>query len=286
MRFRVFDIETIPDPSAWTPGDEKWRLVPGRVDRDLVRAVLVREEPFPPPQAHRVVAISWVDLVLDAAKSPRYALESVHTDCLWSVERGGGDEAERQLLAQFGRSVSGVQGGLCFVTWNGRTFDLPVISMRSMKHGIACPWYYADKDVRYRYSAEGHVDLMDFLGDFGAARSMKLGDAARLIGLPGKTGMTGASVGKTYEETLARGSDPIFCAEKMGEVARYCLQDSIQTALLFLRSRYHVGKIGRDEYHRCLETFMRPAIDEVIQVDWDAVRLPADPDPLSVGEVG
>ncbi len=305
MRFRVLDIETVPDLTVWTPSPSKWSwrmsgepLIYGRAGEVVdvpgykVRSPeLFQEEPFPPPHAQRVVSISWVDVVLDIEKSPRYRFDSMHTSCKWSSPRDLRLDAqlERELLQAFADAAAAAEAAsdiLCFVTWNGRTFDLPVLAMRSLKHGISCPWYYAQKDVRYRYSTEGHLDLMDFYCDYGASAKMKLNDAVRLIGLPGKLDMTGASVKDEYEKTLAADAGPVFCDVVRSNVARYCLQDSLQTAVYFLRSRHHLGKIDADEYHRCLDTFARdPNVNAVMfnKIDWQAVRIPAaEP----VGEVG
>ena len=277
MKFRVLDIETIPDESVWTRGEPTYKVVPAR-EFPFTGANVEAVEPFPPPQAHRVVALAYVDVVLDAAKSPRYACWAVKTSCLWSCRKDPSEEREYEssLLRDFTDSVESSVGGVNFVTWNGRGFDLPVISMRSLKLGVPCGWYYADRDVRYRFSQEGHLDLGDFLSDYGASRMMKLGDVSRLVGLPGKTGgVTGSSVHDVYLETVARAADREFCERRMSEVGRYCLQDAIQTALVFLRTRFHLGKIDRDEYHSCLETFERhPDVRAIIDVDWDAVRLP------------
>jgi DNA polymerase elongation subunit (family B) len=289
VRFRVLDIETVPDPSVWTPGADKWgwrvgahaRGPLGRNNFDVDEMVVVREDSFPPPHACRVVAISWVDVVLDVEKSPRYRFDSMASECRWSIV--GAPNAERDLLRSFGESTQALsgEGGLVLVTWNGRGFDLPVINLRSLQHGVPCKWYYADRDVRYRYSDTGHLDLMDFLGDYGAARNMKLGDVARLVGLPGKTGeVSGASVHDVYRETLAKSEDLDFCSRKMREVARYCLQDTLQTAIIFLRSRYHLGKIDAVEYGSCLDTFERsPEVRDAIDVDWGAVRLWSEASP-------
>jgi hypothetical protein len=60
----------------------------------------------------------------------------------------------------------------------------------------------------------------------------------------------------------------------MDSVGRYCLQDAIQTALILLRSRYHLGKIDKDEYHRCLDTFaMSDFIKDAIDIEWAKVRV-------------
>jgi predicted PolB exonuclease-like 3'-5' exonuclease len=165
-------------------------------------------------------------------------------------------------------------GEITVVTWNGRGFDLPVLSMRSLKLGIPFGWYYSNRDMRYRYSDTGHLDLMDYLGDYGASRNAKLGDVARLIGLPGKVGeVSGKGVHDIYRSTVGSANLDVV-AEKQRSVGRYCLQDTIQTALIFLRSRFHLGKIEREEYNLCLDTFTQsPVINEAIAIEWDRLRL-------------
>lgn len=291
MIFRAVDIETIPDMSAWTPGEDQYRLIPGFMQKlpscstdsigtlveHPLQACVEKIEPFPPPQAHRVVAIAFVDIVMDIDKPPRYRCADGFSECRWSL--GLDDEkcaraVESSLLKTFSGSMEVSGGGnISLVTWNGRGFDLPVLSMRSLKLGIPFGWYYADRDMRYRYSENGHLDLMDFLGDYGAVRSMKLDDAAHLVGLPGKAagGLTGASVHDIYKSSLTY---PELAREKMISVGRYCLQDAIQTALIFLRTRFHVGRIDREEFNRCLETFAESEfIKTAITIDWDKARL-------------
>jgi hypothetical protein len=157
------------------------------------------------------------------------------------------------------------------VTWNGRTFDLPVISMRSLKHGVSCGWYYKSKDVRYRYSAEGHCDLMDHMSDFGASRQMKLGDFARLCGLPGKTDMSGDKVDVLYREAAAR---PEVSQELAAKIKRYCQQDTLQTALGHVRTRHHMGKLSPESHDATVRTFRdSEAVRAAIDVDWDRLML-------------
>ena len=293
MKFRVVDIETIPDLSVWAPGESKWAVKRGMKDdghrtlpawfsvndeASVCDVMYVEEIPFPPPQAHCVVAIAYVDIDMDISTSPRYRCVGGGSDCSWSVdpelEIDDADAFEKTMLEKFARDMDMVWGEgevIELVTWNGRGFDLPVLSMRSLKHGVPFGWYYASRDMRYRYTEAGHLDLMDFLADYGAAKVMKLGDAARLIGLPGKTGMTGASVYDTVRESRLL---PKVASEKMAKVGRYCLQDAIQTALIFLRTRFHLGKITKDEYNLSLDTFVQSDfIKAAIDINWDKVRL-------------
>ena len=276
MRFRVLDIETIPDLSVWTPGEDQHRLVPGfpveGTEGRVHEACVIRTEPFPPPHACRVVAISTVDICMDFEKSPRYRFEAAETRCSWGLDPLSVRAIEKGLLEDFSGSMAG--GEITIVTWNGRSFDLPVLSMRSLKLGVPFGWYYKDRGMRYRYSEEGHLDLMDFLGDYGASRNAKLGDVARLIGLPGKVGeVSGAGVHDIYKSTVDE-TDLDVVRKKQGSVARYCLQDTIQTALIFLRSRFHLGKIDRNEYNLCLDTFAQsPVVNEAISIEWGNLKL-------------
>lgn len=265
MIFRVTDIETIPDPTAWVPGSPTYKMVPKAEGGVLLEEI----PPFPPAQAHRVVAISYVDVLFDPAATPKYQFLRTYSECKWSRDVPGLDIEEHKLLSTFGGAMT---EDVHFVTWNGRTFDLPVIALRSLKHKLACGWYYGRKDVRYRYSPEGHLDLMDWWSDFGACRPMKLGDAAHLIGLPGKTDMSGASIEKIYLDSVADLKSDLD--EIQASVARYCLQDSIQTAILWVRSRHHIGKITQETHNLVLDTFSAsPSITSAITLDWDRLKL-------------
>ena len=250
--YRAFDIETVPDYTVWTPPPRKWGLVPHPessgyplhpgMGQTWPAYVTSEPEAFPPPQAQRVVAISWVDLSGD--DDAWYFHENSESYCLW--DHRDPDALEAVLLVKFLAAQNDDRANI--VTWNGRQFDLPVINLRALKHKLQMEWYYAERDVRYRYSELGHIDLMDWFSDYGAAKNMKLGDVARLIGLPGKTGeVSGDNVAGFY----ARGDS----REDMDAVANYCLSDSLQTALLFIRSRYHKGMISAQHHNRAIDSF-------------------------------
>lgn len=200
----VIDLETVAD-DRWSPPPEK-------------------PDAIPPVWACRIVAIGCA--LLDAD----YRLVRIGT-----IE-GGPDDAgrERRLLEGLDRFVDRSRPVL--VTYNGRGFDLPVIAMRAFANAVPLAWYYGDRDVRYRFSESGHLDLCDWMTDHGAARMFKLDDVARLIGLPGKTGVDGSSVAAMYRDG------------KLAEIERYCLSDVAQTAIVFLRFRLLQGRITRDHY--------------------------------------
>lgn len=291
MLFRVTDIETVPDLSVWTPGPDKWRARPGewiQLDdkpgnlpagfsplkpRGFVtesNMVYEREEQFQPAHANRVVAVAWCDILLDfgSDKVPKtFKFQDCQSFCRW-----GSDVEEAALLCAFREEM--VARPATLVTWNGRGFDLPVLAMRAMHRGVPWGWYYDSRDIRYRYTDEGHCDLMDYLSDFGAARSMKLDDACRLVGLPGKAaGGEGADKldGSMVAGLVERGPGD---EKAMARVARYCLQDVLQTALLFVRTRHHLEILDARGYDASLDTFRdAPKVRRAIDVDWDKVRI-------------
>src|SRR6185369_13573322 len=155
---------------------------------------------------------------------------------------GSPDERERLLLEDFSRFVGRARPVL--VTYNGRSFDLPVIAMRALCHGVSLGWYYRDRNVRYRYSEEGHIDLCDWLADHGATRSGSLDAIARLCGLPGKVGVDGSQV------------EGLYRAGQLQSIQHYCLADVTQTAFVFLRFRLLQGQLSPTAYRAAAEALL------------------------------
>lgn len=213
--YLILDIETVPDSDRWQRPD----MANGG-------------EAFPPTWAHRIIVIGCLWLGHDY-QLKRFGVVGAEPAAGPAADAGG-DPRERFLLEEFSRFVGRARPVL--VTYNGRSFDLPVIVMRSLCHAIPLPWYYRDRDVRYRYSAEGHLDLCDWLAEHGAARAGKLDAIARLIGLPGKLGVDGSQV------------EGLYRAGQLAAIQSYCLADVAQTALLFLRFRLLQGQITPEAY--------------------------------------
>jgi hypothetical protein len=186
----VFDIETVPDEELITaPARESVETLP--------------KIPF-----NRVVVIGAAILdVQRGAALESYRLESLH------LLRG----PEPELLADFWKLAQGRR----LVSFNGRHFDLPVLEARSLRHGLALPWYFADGSVRDDPAL--HLDLLQFLSNGEPRNRAKLHDYCKLIGLPGKMGIDGSQVA----ELVKNG--------RLEELAAYCATDVLQTLGLFLR---------------------------------------------------
>lgn len=204
--FLVLDIETV-------------------LDAELPIAESSEAERLPAPPHHKIVVIGA--LLFDSA----YAVQRV------GVLGEGKDEPA--MLVDFAKFLEERKPDL--VSFNGRGFDLPVIAARCLRHGVPLRHYYRARDVRYRFSPEGHLDLMDFIADFGAAKSAKLDIVAKLCGMPGKVGVDGKDVG------------PMVHAGRIKEVREYCLCDVAQTAGVFLRVQLLRGELEPSAYRRAMQ---------------------------------
>jgi predicted PolB exonuclease-like 3'-5' exonuclease len=134
------------------------------------------------------------------------------------------------------------EGAATLVTFNGRGFDLPVLEMQALKHGLSLPRYYAAGQSRgtyrgSRYQDAYHIDLCDFLANYGAVqRRGSLDVISRLAGLPGKYSIAGEDV------------EYLFRQKRLKEINQYCMTDVLQTYLLFLRIELLRGKLDAPGY--------------------------------------
>ncbi len=204
--YLVLDIETVPDGELY--------------DRPESQAGVA--SPFPPLWAHKpiVIGVLWLDETLTFKR----------LGCI------GEDRDEAGMLRDFAHFAEQYRPHL--VTYNGRGFDLPVIALRCMRHGVAMGFFFTDRDYRYRFSDAGHIDLYDFLSEHGAAKVGSLDALARVVGLPGKVGVDGSQVEGLYQ------------AGQLPLIKKYCLTDVAQTAFLFLRYRLLQGALDVLGYQR------------------------------------
>jgi predicted PolB exonuclease-like 3'-5' exonuclease len=152
-------------------------------------------------------------------------------------------EYEERLAREFWGRAERFAG--CMVTFNGRRFDFPVLELAALRYGIAAPAHFADGSgsSRARYSTERHLDLADYLTNFGATAAVKGGMdlLLKMIGLPGKTEVDGSQVESLYEQG------------RMEEIHRYCRSDVVQTYFLFLRVELMRGRIDDAGYRSTRE---------------------------------
>jgi len=224
MTFAIFDIET-------------------RVDKHLLNQVFFANEGLGDEEAYqrfreqlRQRGGDFFPLTLHVPIS--IAVGSAGEDrVLRSVESLAlADYSEEQLVREFWKRAGHFRG--CLVSFNGRRFDLPVLELGALRYGLPAPAYFNDADsARSRHAPERHLDLFDFLTNYGAIGIRGGMDLLlKMIGLPGKTELDGAMVQEYYE------------AGRLDEIHRYCRSDVIQTYFLFLRVELLRGKIEQAAY--------------------------------------
>jgi len=242
INYLIFDIETrvdkelvkeIYDPENSLTLDQAYDM--GR-DKNLERSG--QQSDFFPVPFHIPIAIS----TLQADENYR----------IRSLKSSGVDRfTEKELVARFWETFENAR---TLVTFNGRGFDLPVLESRALKYGIPLPRYFAAGEGRStyrgsRYSDAYHIDLCDFLSNFGAYQRNSLNLWAKLIGLPGKYTIAGEDV------------EYLFRQGRQKEVNQYCMTDVLQTYLLFLRVELLRGKLEKTAY----ETVVTAAREELAQ---------------------
>jgi predicted PolB exonuclease-like 3'-5' exonuclease len=118
------------------------------------------------------------------------------------------------------------------VTFNGRGFDMPLLELSAFRYGCCGLDYFQ----RSRNRFNGHVDLLDWLSNYGAYRlTGGLNLLSKILGKPGKMGITGDQVYAMH------------CAGQAQQINDYCLCDVIDTYFVFLRTRVLTGDISLEE---------------------------------------
>ncbi len=245
----VFDIETVPDTDALPnlTGFEDPDVGARRAELERYHLEVTHgANPFPRQPFHRVVAIAFLEAEIQTEGG-------VETYLLRELRSGGeANWDEKKLIQGFFAYVQRSRPRL--VSFNGRTFDLPVLRYRAMVHGITAPYLYTagDKWDNYmrRYSPDWHCDLLDVLSDYGASARVRLNEVCAVLGLPGKFGIAGGDVAGLID------------AHKLEEVRRYCETDVLNTYLVYLRHRLHTGGLALEGYNR--------AVGDVIAMIQDA----------------
>jgi predicted PolB exonuclease-like 3'-5' exonuclease len=227
----AFDIETVPDCA----GIRRLHDLPASLpDEEVAQAAFQRRRAktgsdFLPPHLQRVIVISCV--LRDE--------EGIQVFSIGEPERD-----ERAAIQKFFDGIEKLTPQL--VSWNGGGFDLPVLQVRGLIHGVVAPkyWELGDEDREFRYNNyisryhTRHVDLMDLMAQYQPRNNSPLDEVARLAGLPGKIGLSGADVWREY---LDGG---------IGRIREYCEADCANTYLLWLRFQLMRGAQSPAEYEQ------------------------------------
>lgn len=205
----AFDIETIADRSAipFLPEPKpNGRLKdPAKIESDIAekKAKQLAEMGLS-PMTNMVCCLSWCD---SDNRSGNIVLESE-------------DPAhERECLLNVWEDLS---AGDIFVTFNGRSFDLPTIRLHSLKHNIKMP---VDIDSG-RYNRGNHIDMRQILAGEDKFAPGKLDFfAQRFLGVGKTEGIAGKDIQNWWDVGLKE------------DIANYCDNDAKITMGLFELAR-------------------------------------------------
>lgn len=225
----VFDIETIGEDfdaldAATQDSLTRWIKRESGSEEDYEEALLELKEGLGfSPLTGEIVAIG----VLDATKNKG----AVYYQAPGASESESEEEGikykalgEKEMLENFWKGAEKYDE---FVTFNGRTFDVPYLMVRSAVHGVR-----PSKDLmrgRYLYQQDKeakHIDLLDQLSWYGAVRrkgTLHLWCRAFGIKSPKADGVTGDEVSS------------LFKTKRFLDIARYNAADIRATRELYQR---------------------------------------------------
>ena len=185
-----------------------------------------KPDKFPPLAYHVPTVIVW--LVARHQKEPGFRLNVYQYEK--DVERASLEEL-RDTLKDSHR----------LVTWNGRRFDLPLLSLRAMTRRVDWHWWLK-RNGRYGVG-KGlyHYDMNDVITDMTGV-GIGLDQVAKTLGLPGKLDIDGKEAAEIWLHDSER-------------VVRYCAEDVVQTYLIYLRYAVTFLKADRGTYRNILQAF-------------------------------
>src|SRR4029434_8354441 len=159
----VWDLETIPDLQGFAAAN----YLVGKTDAEIRE---VMGDKFPKHIFHSIACIG--------------ALVAHYEDDRWKIDAIGaphiGERSEKELCQAFVDKMSELNPQL--VTFNGNSFDLPVLRYRAMVHGVAAPCL-SSRPYFNRYTDDA-IDLCDVLSSFAPQGKATLNELSRVMGVP------------------------------------------------------------------------------------------------------
>jgi hypothetical protein len=210
-----FDIEVAGFP--WDDVDEATRGYLLNRERDPAERDGVPERLALFPGLGKIIAIGmWLVeedrgmILLEGDSEPERTWEKVPGS---KIFRG----TEKEILTKFWELVQ--KRGSRLVSYNGRGYDGPMLSIRSAQLGISP----SRQLVGYRYDLTVHCDLMEIFSFQGAVRGrFSLDYWCRRFDVESpKGGIDGSQVGRAYRDG------------RIDDIGEYCLRDVRATAELY-----------------------------------------------------
>lgn len=213
----VFDLETVPDVQAWATAAG----LHGHAETSLRSQM---GDKFPRQIFHRIVCIGA--LLADRGADGIWRATVLEAPTL-------AERSERELIQDFVDRIDQLKPRL--VTFNGASFDLPVLRYRAMMHRVSAAGLAARR--YFDRFAGDTIDLCDLLSSYDNHHRVGLSQLARVLGLPGKPeGVDGGAV------------EGLFRDGQHKEISDYCRSDVLNTYRVWLRHELFRGMLGEVEF--------------------------------------
>jgi predicted PolB exonuclease-like 3'-5' exonuclease len=231
----IFDIETVPCVQT---ARNLLHLHDAAISDEVIIQKLTEyhlqitngQNSFPRQLFHKIVCISFMFCEIDFVDGK----ETYITKELKTGGRNG--ESEAEILEKFCNFIGRVKPRI--ISFNGKTFDMPVIQYRSMMNKISAPWMH-NRDFTYKYAQNLHIDLLDSFSNFGSSARIKMAEICALLNIPCKENASGDSVLSMYTDG------------KIKEICDYCESDVVATYILYLYFQMHAGVISAETLELC-----------------------------------
>lgn len=211
----VWDLETIPDLEA----ARRMLGLPNAPEAEVREALGSK---FPKHPLHKIACIG--------------ALVSRRQAEGWRVEALGaphiGDRPEAKLISDFVEKIGQLRPQL--ITFNGHSFDLPVLRYRAMVNRIAAVGLQV-RPYFHRYTDDA-LDLCDVLGSYVPGGKVKLDEVSKILGLTGKP-----------EELDGSRVEEMVLVGRIAEIAQYCESDVLNTYRVWLVYELFRGALTADQ---------------------------------------
>lgn len=238
----AFDTETIIDQEIASKvlnktGDYK------TIENEIKSYHLQYNNPFPRQMFWKIACLSYVEA--DVIRSDEGYLEYD----VKNIKSAGNISAnEEEIIKGFSDYCERKKPRL--VTFNGKTFDIPVLKYRMMKYDMQMSWFYkktgddpkwAKDTYSDKWGDKYNLDLIDFFK--APSGGVKMLEACAVFEIPVKVDVSGGGVSELYIDG------------KIEEIRNYCEHDAMATYLLFLISSYHKGELSDDGYVSSMQNF-------------------------------
>lgn len=150
--------------------------------------------------------------------------------------------SEAEIITKFFKIFQKFQPKL--LSWNGSQYDLPLLMIRAMKHGLSAVEFWDQGELlqnkRYnnylhRYHQQ-HIDVMDALAMYHQKHFYKMDDIAQVFGLAGKGEESGHIVSDYVKQN------------KWQQLSSCCEGDVINTWLIYLRFLLLKGQLSLEQH--------------------------------------